>query len=104
MRLEDPFEAIAAEKFGTKAIEVEAIAGRVEGGEKRDALDVVPVIVADEDVGLESGRGRRLRPAAAEHTNAGATVEDEASAVGSKQLKTRRIAAIAPSGTVYGGS
>ena len=103
LRLKDSLQAVAAEEFRTKAIKVEAILRRVQRGKEGNALDVVPVVVANEDVGLEGERGRRFRPATAEDADASAAIEDEASAVGGEKFETGRIAAITPGGTVHSG-
>ena len=64
--------------------------------EEREALDVIPVIVGDQDVRVDAFVALLCRPAIAEHAQTGATIENELRAVGSDKLKARRIPAVAP--------
>jgi len=76
----------------------------VQGSEKRNALDVIPVVMGDEDMSARVGAaGGRGGPAVAEDAKSGAAIEDELIAVGRGELETRSVTTVAPSGRVYRG-
>ena len=71
-------QTIAAKKFGLEAVKVKAVLGLEEGVEKRNALDVIPVIVGDENVSVECRRSEPCcAPMIAEAAQAGAAIENE---------------------------
>ena len=67
----------------------------VERREEGDALDVVPVVVGQEDAGLDGLLAELFFQRVAERADAGAAVEDEEVAALSAELETRRVAAVA---------
>src|ERR1700682_5483863 len=79
-----------------KAIKMEAILRLEEGMKKRDALNVVPVIMRDENMGVNPAVAMELRQAVAQHAQTGAAIEDEMGAVRSGDLDAWRVAAVAP--------
>jgi hypothetical protein len=102
LSFEDLLEAVAAEVFGAETVEVEFVFFDVERGEEGDALDVVPVVVGDEDVGFWDAVAIRGGQAVAQHAEAGAAVENDLRAVWCDQLQTGGVAAVAPGGGVDG--
>ncbi len=96
--LKDALQALGADEFRTKAMEAERIAGRIEGCKERDSLYVVPMVVRDKNIRVNafSGPFRLRRPAIAQHTKPSTTIQNYASAIGSRQFDARRIAAIPP--------
>ena len=75
----------------------------VERSEEGQALDMVPMIMGDEDVGLLGARGMLVVPAIAQHAQAGAAIENELRAIGSDEIEARGVAAEAPGGGIDGG-
>ena len=71
--------------------EMEAVARQVEGGEERNAADMVDMGVGEQHVGLDRRAGRQQRTA--ERPDAGAGIKDEQLVVAS-HLDARRIAAV----------
>ena len=100
--LQDAFQAVFAEIFGLKAEEVEMIALGNKGEEKRQALDVVPVIVGHEDDGIERGVAQRLHVAAAQVAKTCAAIEDKAFAVRGHEFEAGGVASIPPGAAVHG--
>jgi len=96
LSLEDLAEAIGAKGLGLKTIEVEAVLRFKKRVEEGNALDVVPVVVGDEDVGLDAAAAEFFAPVVAEHAQAGAAIENEFGVVGGGQFEARRVAAEAP--------
>ena len=72
---------------------MELIAFTIERREKRNPLNMVPVIVRNENVCFGISLAA---PAAAEWAQARATIENELRPVWGGKLKARRVAAIAP--------
>src|SRR5436309_7306354 len=84
--LEAPLEA-------ARRVDVQLGPGQERGDEEREALDVVPMGVADEEV--ESHRlGHRPNEVEPEPADAGAAVEDDDGPVGGAYLGARRVAAV----------
>lgn len=65
--------------------------------EERNALNMVPVVMRDQDMGVNGTAAAFLGEVIAEHAQTGAAVEDEVSAVRGGQFEARRVAAVAPS-------
>src|SRR5579872_677606 len=101
LRLEDALQAVAAEEIGPEAIEVKGVLRGVKRSKKRDALNMIPMIVGDEDMRADGVLTRRGGPAVAEHAEAGAAIEDEAGAVRSNQFKAGSVAAVTKGDTVH---
>ena len=105
---------------------------RIQGREKRNALNVIPVIVRHKNVRVDRRvartfvasslraiaagnfilrriRMRLIRRAGAsrqmtpQHPQPGAAIQNKSRAARSGQLQTRRVAAVAPGGLVHGG-
>lgn len=96
LRFENLFQTLGAEVIGLKAVKMKLILSFEKGMEEGDALDVIPVVVGDKDVCFET-RVVFLGPAIAEHAQASAAIEDEASAARGGEFEARRISTIAPS-------
>src|SRR5207237_6419377 len=76
-----------------RRVDVPFVAGLEQRPEERDALDVVPVGVADQDMAAQRlAAGHKL---ASENLGAGSHVEDDESPRGRPQLDAGRIPAIA---------
>ena len=71
--------------------------------EERDALNVVPVVMGDEDVGFDGAMAGLLFPAVAEQAHACAAIEDEAGAVAGDDFDAGGVAAVAPGAALGGG-
>ena len=63
---------------------------------KRDALDVVPMIVRHQDVSVDAIVAAQIRPTIAQHSQAGAAVEDEPRAIRRGEFQTGRVSPVAP--------
>src|SRR5579864_279026 len=75
---------------------MEIILRQIEWSKKRNALDMIPMIVRDENVGLQRAVAFGIRPMIAEHAQAGPAIEHESRAVGRRHIQARRVSAIAP--------
>ena len=78
LRLEDALQAVAAQEFRSKTVKVKSILCRIKRRKERNALNVVPVVVGDEDM-----RVRQSCPVAAAKRfpsmrKPGAAIQDEA--------------------------
>src|SRR5208282_1346060 len=96
-------QAVPSKILRLEAIEVETVLCLEKRVEKRDSLNVVPMIVGHENVRFNSAVPAPFRPPAveslqvvAQHAQAGAAIENEVRAAGNFQLKARRVSAIAP--------
>src|SRR5579883_833380 len=100
LRFENALEAILPDEFRSETVKMKLVVRRIQGREKGDALNVVPMVVGHEDVGLNGffGGGRQ---AIAKNPQAGAAIEDEATPVGRNEFEARRITAIAPGGPIH---
>ena len=103
LSLEHLAKAISPEILRFETVKVKPVLAFEKWMEKRDTLNVIPMIVRYEDVGIDSAVAPPFRPAAvdrvqiiAQHPQAGTAIKDEPAATGSRQLDTRGIAAIAP--------
>lgn len=74
---------------------MKAVLGLKERMKERDALDVIPMVVAYQDMGVDAAQIRRSEPIA-EHTKTCAAIEDEPNATRSSELNAGRISAVAP--------
>jgi hypothetical protein len=84
--------------------DVDAVAGAIERREERQALDVVPVGVADEDRGLALAvLERLLHEGLAEVADAGARVDDDRRAALRTHLDARRVPAVPVGGSSWDG-
>ena len=109
LRFKYLFQAVAAEVFGTKAVKMKGIIFGVEWREKRDALDVIPVIVSYQNVRFRISYFRRQvvggwsGPAAAEHAETGAAIQNKLRAVRRSEFETWRVSAIPPGCGIHSG-
>src|SRR5579863_3576592 len=102
-------EAVAAEMLGTKTVEMKCVVFGIQRSEERNALNVIPVIVSDQNVGFgithaggdDASGGSD--PAAAEHAEAGAAIQNKLRAVGRGEFEAGRVSAVAPRRRVHGG-
>lgn len=74
-----------------------------EGTKERDALNVIPMKMGDQNMGFDAEFTVGLGPAVAEGAQAGTAVKNEMAAPGRGEFETRRITAIAPSVAFDGG-
>ena len=103
LRLKNLLQAVRAEIFGLKTIEMKAILRLEEGMKKRNALNMIPVVVSDEDVRFDALTALIGGELVAEAADSGAAIEDERSPVGRAEFKAGSIAPIAPSVTLDSG-
>lgn len=96
LSLKDLSQAIGPEIFRLKAVEVKAVSRLKQRIEKRKPLDMVPMIMSDQDVGVESVPAMVMRPLVTKHPEARAAIEYERSTVGSGKFEARRVSAVAP--------
>lgn len=73
---------------------MEMILGFEERVEKRDTLNVVPMIMRNQNMGFDAGV--RLIPTIPEGSQACAAIENDMGSVWRGELEARRIAAVAP--------
>src|SRR6185437_7718045 len=71
--------------------------------EKRNALNVIPVLVRHQHVSFHSAVAAPSRPAVmlrlqliAEHSQAGAAIQNEVRVAGRREFEARRVSAVAP--------
>ena len=55
--------------------------------EKRDSLNVIPMVVGDQNVGVDAAIAMKLREAIAQHAQAGAAIQNEMSAVRARSFR-----------------
>ena len=67
LRFEDLLQAVAPQKFRAETVEMKSVVFHVEGGEKRYALDVIPVVVSDQDVRSRAASRAGRSPAVPQH-------------------------------------
>src|ERR1700735_385778 len=96
LRFKDLAKTTRPQVFRLKAIEMKAILRLEERVKKWNALDVVPVIMGNENVGFDAMAAVNLRPAVPQHSQPSAAVQNKPSTVGGFEFQTRRIAAVAP--------
>ena len=103
LRFEHLAQAVWAEVLRLKAEEMKSIPRVEEGVEKRNTLNVIPVVVRHQHLCLNPGVVAGLQPLVAEHPQSRAAIEDESRAIRSGKLEARRVPAIAPGVTLESG-
>src|SRR5712671_7144217 len=93
LRFKDLFQAVATQKSGAEAVKVELIIFDIQGRKKWNSLNVVPVIMGHENVGLWGVRSARSSSAIAKHAQAGSAIENKLRAVWGNQLEAGRVSA-----------
>jgi len=104
LRFKHALQAARAQILRPETVKMEAVLFRVQGREKRDALDVIPVIVRHKNVRLVLLSFLRRFQMTAEHAQPGSAIQNDACPRGSGQLDASRVAAVAPRGLVHRGS
>src|SRR5438445_11422486 len=100
LRFKDALQAVTSDKFRSKTIEVKFILRRIKRGKEGNALNMVPVVMRNEDFGLNL-LIRRGRQPVTENPETRAAIQDQPATIRRDQLETRRVSAIAPRGPVY---
>src|SRR5690348_13377778 len=103
LRLKHLTKAVAAKILGWEAEKAEVVLRQVKRPEERDALNVVPVIVSDEDMSAKHVVAFDPRPLIAERPQAGAAIENDPRAGWRDEFGAGSIAAIAPHSAVERG-
>ena len=96
-------QAMWTQIFGLKAVKMKTILGLEKGTEKRNALNVIPVVVRDQDVGFNAEAALIGSEQVAQAANSSAAIENERSAVGRGEFEAGSIAPIAPGVALDGG-
>ena len=82
--------------FRLESIEMKTILRLEERMKKRDALNVIPVVMRDQDVSVDAAIAMKLRQAVAKHPEPGAAIENEMGAIRSRDFDAGSVAAVAP--------
>src|SRR5712671_4630881 len=101
LRFEHLLQAVAAQKFRTETIKLKLVLFRVQRGEKRNSLNVIPVIVGDKDMRFRRAACSRRISAITQHAQACAAIQNELRAIGRDQFEAGRVSAVTPSGRVH---
>ena len=103
LRFKDTLQAARSQVLGPETVKMKAILFRIQRRKKRNALDVVPVVVRHENVRLVLFRLLCGFQVASQHAQSGTAIEDHAGARRRGQLDAGGIPAVAPGGLIHGG-
>ena len=96
LRFEHLSEAVGTKILRSKTVKMKTVARLKEGMKERYALNMIPVIVSDKNLRVDSVVTIQVRPLIAEHAQPRTAIEDKWRPVGRSEFKTGRVAAIAP--------
>src|ERR1700730_1710408 len=88
---------VLAEVLRTKTIKLKMIFFVVEWSEKRQPLNVIPVVMGNENVCLVAPALVRSAPAASKRAQTGSAIQNKLRSIGRDKLEAWRIATVTPS-------
>src|SRR5690242_5433092 len=96
LRFKNALQAALSQGFRAKTVKVKFVASFIERSEKRNALNVVPVVVRHKNVSFNRFAIRSPGPAVAEHAQSRAAIQNKAAAVWRDQLNAGSVSAVTP--------